>query len=199
MRFRHGVLSGLLLALLALAYVERSLYLDIREQATRDEATPADALVVFGAAEYNGAPSPVLKARLDHVLDLEEHGFAPLVVTTGGSGGDRQYTEAGVGRDYLIQSGVAEAKILADTSSLTSYESVKAVTRLLQQRRLHTCIAVSDAFHLYRIKLMFRALGITAYTSPAPDSPIEADSYLRTLYSLREVALTSLWYVGIRV
>jgi len=191
-------LSVLLLALVALALAERSLYRAIRQQAARDEAVPADAVVVFGAAEYNGAPSPVLKARLDHAFDLEERGLAPLVITTGGSGGDRQYTEAGVGRDYLIQSGVAEAKILTDTRSLTTYESVKAVALLLRQRHLHTCIAVSDGFHLYRIKLMFRSLGITASTSPDPDSPIEADSYLRTLYSLREMVVTSLWYVGIR-
>jgi len=186
------------LALLALAYAERSLYLATREQAARDEARPADAVVVFGAAQYNGAPSPVLKARLDHAFNLEERGLAPLVITTGGSGGDRQFTEAGVGRDYLIQRGVAEAKILADTRSLTTYGSVKAVTVLLRQRQLHTCIAVSDGFHLYRIKLMFRSLGITAYASADPDSPIEADSYERTLYSLREMALTSLWYAGVR-
>jgi uncharacterized SAM-binding protein YcdF (DUF218 family) len=198
LRVRHGVLGILLLAALALAYAERSLYRAIREQAARDEATPADAIVVFGAAEYNGAPSPVLKARLDHGFNLEEHGLAPLVITTGGSGGDRQFTEAGVGRDYLIQRGVAEAKILADTRSLTTYDSVKAVALLLRQRQMHTCIAVSDGFHLYRIKLMFRALGVTAYASPDPDSPIEADSYLRTLYSLREMALASLWYVGVR-
>ena len=198
MRFRQGVFAGLLLALFALAYVERSLYLAIREQATRDEATRADALVIFGAAEYNGAPSPVLKARLDHAFDLEERGLAPLIITSGGSGGDPQYTEAGVGRDYLIQQGVAEDKILADTGSLTTYETVKAVTLLLRQRQKHTCIAVSDGFHLYRIKLMFRSLGVTAYASPAPDSPIEADSYLRTLHSLREMVNTTLWYVGIR-
>jgi len=198
LRFRQGVFAALLLALLALAYAERSLYLAIREQAARDEATPAEALVVFGAAEYNGAPSPVLKARLDHAFDLEERGLAPLVITSGGSGGDPQYTEAGVGRDYLIQQGVAEAKILVDMRSLTTYESVKDVTLLLRQRQKHTCIAVSDGFHLYRIKLMFRSLGITAYTSPAPDSPIEADSFLRTLHSLREMVNTTLWYVGIR-
>jgi len=198
LRVRHGVLGILLLAALALAYAERSLYRAIREQAARDEATPADAIVVFGAAEYNGAPSPVLKARLDHGFNLEEHGLAPLVITTGGSGGDRQFTEAGVGRDYLIQRGVAEAKILADTRSLTTYDSVKAVALLLRRRQMHICIAVSDGFHLYRIKLMFRALGVTTYASPDPDSPIEADSYLLTLYSLREMALASLWYVGIR-
>jgi uncharacterized SAM-binding protein YcdF (DUF218 family) len=198
LRFRQGVIAGLLLALLALAYVERSLYLAIREQAARDEATRADALVIFGAAEYNGAPSPVLKARLDHAFDLEERGLAPLIITSGGSGGDPQYTEAGVGRDYLIQRGVAEDKMLADTASLTTYETVKAATLLLTQRQKHTCIAVSDGFHLYRIKLMFRSLGVSAYTSPAPNSPIEADSSLRTLYSLREMVVTSLWYVGFR-
>ena len=184
--------------MLALVYAERSLYLAIRQQAARDEARPADALVIFGAAEYNGAPSPVLKARLDHALKLKERGLAPLVITTGGSGGDPQYTEAGVGRDYLIQQGVAEAKILVDIRSLTSYESVKAVTLLLRQRQKHTCLAVSDGFHLYRIKLMFRSLGITAYGSPAPGSPIEADSYLRTLHSLREMVITTFWYVGFR-
>jgi uncharacterized SAM-binding protein YcdF (DUF218 family) len=184
--------------LLALAYVERSLYLAIRHQAAREEAAPADALVIFGAAEYNGAPSPVLKARLDHAFDLEEHGLAPLVITTGGSGGDPRYTEAGVGRDYLIQRGVAQAKILVDTRSLTTYESVQAAALLLRQRHKYTCIAVSDGFHLYRIKLMFRSLGIAAYASPAPDSPIEADPFLRTLHSLREMVNTSLWYVGIR-
>jgi uncharacterized SAM-binding protein YcdF (DUF218 family) len=198
LRFRQGVFAGLLLALLGLSYAERSLYLAIREQAARDEARRADALVVFGAAEYNGAPSPVFKARLDHAMDLEEQGLAPVVVTSGGSGGDPQYTEAGVGRDYLIQQGVAEDKILADTASLTSYETVKAVRLLLEQRQKHTCIAVSDGFHLYRIKLMFRSLGVTAYASPDPNSPIEADSYLRTLHSLREMVLTSMWYVGFR-
>ena len=184
--------------MLVLVYAERSLYLAIRTQAGREEARPAGALVVFGAAEYNGAPSPVLKARLDHAFNLEERGLAPLVITTGGSGGDPQYTEAGVGRDYLIQRGMAEAKILTDTHSMTTYESVKAITSLLRQRRVDTCIAVSDGFHTYRIKMMFRSLGVTAYTSPAPDSPIEADSYLRTLYSLREMVDTTLWYVGIR-
>ena len=198
MRLRQGVLCGLLLALLVLVYVERSLFLAIRAQAACEEARPTDALVVFGAAEYNGAPSPVLKARLDHALDLEERGFAPLVITTGGSGGDRRFTEAGVGRDYLIQQGVAEEKILADTHSLTTAQSVRAVTLLLRGRGKHTCLAVSDGFHLYRIKLMFRSLGITAYASPAPASPIEADSFLCTLYSLREMVDSTLWHLRIR-
>ncbi len=187
------------LALLACGWAEWSLYAAIRRQAGNDEARPADAIVIFGAAEYNGAPSPVLKARLDHALELEDRGLAPAVITTGGSGGDPHFTEGGVARDYLIQQGVAEANILSETRSDTTYESVRAVVQILEQRHARTCIAVSDGFHLYRIKLMFSALGITAYASPAPDSPIEDDPTLRTLYSLREMAVTTLWHLGLRL
>ncbi len=189
------------MGLLAVAglLAERSLYRAIRQQATRDEARPAGAIVVFGAAQYNGTPSPVFKARLDHALELEERGLARLVVTTGGSGGDPQFTEGGVGRDYLIQQGVAAGKILSETRSETTYQSVKAVTLLLLRRGATTCIAVSDGFHLYRIKLMFAAEGITAYGSPVPDSPIETDPIQRLLHSLRETLVNTLWYLGIRV
>ena len=179
-------------------YAEWSLYRVIREQAVTEEAQPAGAIVVFGAAQYNGAPSPVLKARLDHAFDLEERGMAPLVITTGGSGGDRRFTEAGVGHDYLIQKGMAAAKILAEDRSETTFESVKAVTELLKERHGNTCIAVSDGFHLYRIKLMFWALGVTAYGSPAPDSPIEAAPFQRAVHSWREALISTLWYLGIR-
>jgi uncharacterized SAM-binding protein YcdF (DUF218 family) len=189
----------MLLALVACAWGEHSLYMAIRGQAEDDEAAPADALVILGAAEYNGVPSPVFKARLDHTLELENRNLAPVVITTGGSGGDPHFTEGGVARDYLIQQGVAEAKILADTHSDTTYGSVKAVARILANRHAQTCIVVSDGFHLYRVKLMFRALGITAYASPAPDSPIEDDPTMRVFYSLRETALTTLWYLRIRL
>ena len=182
----------------ALALAEYSLYQAIRRDATRDEARPADAIVVFGAAQYNGRPSPVFKARLDHAFSLEEHGLAPLVITTGGSGGDPHFTEAGVGRDYLIQKGLAAEKILSESRGETSFESVEAVSRLLKQRRTTRCNAVSDGFHLHRIKLIFSSQGIIAFGSPAPASPIEADPTERTLHSLREMVVLTLWYLGIR-
>jgi uncharacterized SAM-binding protein YcdF (DUF218 family) len=185
--------------LLAGAWAEWSLYVAIRRQAGNDEARRADAIVVFGAAEYNGAPSPVFKARLDHALDLDDRDLAPAIITTGGSGGDPHFTEGGVARDYLIQQGVAEEKIFSETHSDTTYESVQAVTQILKQRHALTCIAVSDGFHLYRIKLMFRVLGITALGSPAPDSPIEDDATLRTLYTLREMVVTTLWHFGLKL
>jgi uncharacterized SAM-binding protein YcdF (DUF218 family) len=198
-RIRYGFWVAVYLALIAGAWAESSLYKAIRRQAGPDEARPAGAIVIFGAAEYNGVPSPVLKARLDHALPLDNRNLAPVIITTGGSGGDPHFTEGGVARDYLIQQGVAEAKILSETRGDTTYESIKAVAQMLRERHAYTCIAVSDGFHLYRIKLMFQALGITAYGSPAPDSPIEDDPALRTIYSLREMVVTTLWRLGLRL
>ena len=198
-RFRYGLLLLFCLALLAAGWAEWRLYAAIRWQAGNDEARAADAIVVFGAAEYNGAPSPVFKARLDHAQDLDDQNLAPVLITTGGSGGEAHFTEGGVARDYLIQQGVAEARILSETQSETTYESVKSITEILRQRHARTCIAVSDGFHLYRIKLMFRTMGITAYASPAPESPIEDDPTMRTLYSLREMVDTTAWRLGLKM
>lgn len=199
MRLRHWILLILLASLAGAVVLEVSLYKAIRHQATGDEARPAAAIVVFGAAEYNGRPSPVYKARLDHAFYLEEHGYAPLVVTTGGSGGDPHFTEGGVGRDYLIQQGVAARKIVAETHSETTFQTVKVVSLTLEAHGESTCVAVSDGFHLYRIKHLFASFGITAYTSPAPDSPIEAEPFPRFLYSMRELLIVNLWHLGFHV
>jgi uncharacterized SAM-binding protein YcdF (DUF218 family) len=198
-RLRYWILLGLVALTAALILWEVSLYKAIRRQASHNEAQPAGAIVVFGAAEYNGRPSPVYKARLDHAFDLEEEGLASLVITTGGSGGDLRYTEGGVGRDYLIQQGVAARKILAETHSETTYQSVRAAVALLRNRGITTCLAVSDGFHLYRIKLLFASFGMKAYASPAPDSPIEAEPFARAMYSLREMVIVTLWHLGLRV
>ena len=199
MRLRYWILLGLAALTAALILWEVSLYKAIRRQAAHNEAQPAGAIVVFGAAEYNGRPSPVYKARLDHAFDLEEEGLAPLVITTGGSGGDLRFTEGGVGRDYLIQQGVAAHKILAETHSETTYQSVRAAVGLLRKRGITTCLAVSDGFHLYRIKLLFASFGMKAYASPAPDSPIEEEPFARAMYSLREMVIVTLWHLGLRV
>lgn len=183
---------------IAVTVIESLLYRAIRRQATRDESRPADAMVVFGAAQYNGMPSPVFKARLDHAFDLEEQGLVPLVITTGGSGGDPHYTESGVGKDYLVQKGMDAAKILLEDRSETTFGGVAAVSQLLHRRHARTCLVVSDGFHLYRVERMFSAQGIVAYASPVPDSPIEADAFDRTLYTLREMLLSTLWHLGYR-
>lgn len=197
-RARYLYLAGFLLLLTGAGSAEYRLYQAVRRQAVLDEARPAEAIVVFGAAQYNGAPSPVFKARLDHAFDLEDRGLVPLVITTGGAGGDSRFTEGGVGRDYLIQRGVAGAKIIAETQSQTTYENARAAAQILRQRGAHTCIAVSDGFHLYRLRLMLAAEGITAFPSPAPASPLEADPFQRTIHSLREALICGLWYLHIR-
>ncbi len=199
MRQRHWILLALIASLAGFIFLEVSLYKSIRRQAADDETRPAAAIVVLGAAEYNGRPSPVYKARLDHAFNLEERGIAPLVITSGGSGGDPHFTEGGVGRDYLIQQGVAARKILAETHSETTFETVKAVAQMLKARGKSTCVAVSDGFHLYRVKLLFASFGITAYTSPAPASPIEAEPFARALFSLRELLIINLWHLGFHV
>ncbi|MGH9401256.1 MAG: YdcF family protein [Terriglobia bacterium] len=188
-----------LIGFVALVLAERSLYHAIRAEASTDQARLAGAIVVLGAAEYDGTPSPVYQARLDHALILEEKGLAPVVITTGGSGGDRRYTEGGVGRDYLIQQGVAADKIIAETRGETTFQSVRAVAGILHGLRIGSCITVSDGFHLYRVGVMLRSFGIAAYGSPVPNSSIEADSYLRAVYSLRELANLTLWRLHIQV
>jgi len=185
-------------ALIAGGWAEWALYARIRWQAAHDEAQPADAIVVLGAAQYNGSPSPVLKARLDHAFDLKVKGLAPVVITCGGRGGDPNFTEGGVGRDYLVQAGIAEDEVMVEDHGETTYASVRAVSRLLRSRHKSTCIAVSDGFHLYRVKLMFKAQGIQAFGSPAPESPIETSSFERFLHSLREVLLLNLWHAGFK-
>ena len=187
------------LALLACAWAEWSLYTAIRRQAGNDEARPADAIVVFGAAEYNGAPSPVLKARLDHALELDDRGLAPVLITTGGSGGDPAFHRRRRGARLPDPAGCGGGQDFLRNAQRHHLRKCYAVAQILKQRHARTCIAVSDGFHLYRIKLMFRALGITAFGSPAPDSPIEGDPTLRTLYSLREMGVTTLWRLGLKV
>jgi uncharacterized SAM-binding protein YcdF (DUF218 family) len=189
----------LVVAVILAVAAERSLYRSVRQAARDNEARPAGAIVVLGAAEYDGSPSPVYQGRLDHAFELEEKGLAPLVITTGGSGGDARFTEAGVGRDYLIQKGMAAHKIVAEPYGSTTLGSISRVARLLDRRHIGTCIAVSDGFHLYRVKVLFAAHGIAAYGSPVPGSRIESDPSLRTLYSLRETLILTLYDLHIRV
>ncbi len=174
---------------IALTAYSGYIYREIRNSAVRDEAQPADAIVVLGAAQYNGRPSPVFKARLDHALGLFEKGYAHAIITTGGFGPDPKFSEAHVGTQYLIQHGVDPTMIVTEQGSVTTNDSIRAVTGLLHAKHWNTALVVSDGFHLYRLKRMFEDNGISAYTSPAPNSPIEGGSSQKFFYSLREVLL----------
>ena len=188
--FKWGSLAGLIF-LLGVTIYGSYLYRQIRDSAVRDEARPADAIIVLGAAQYNGRPSPTLKARLDHAFDLYKEGLAHPIITTGSYGPDPNFSEAEVGRKYLVQRGVQAADIVTEQGSGTTHDSIQAAAGLLKAKGWKTALVVSDGFHLYRLKKMFADNGIIAYTSPAPNSPIEVAASQRFWYSLREVVLFS--------
>ncbi len=142
-------------------------YRQIEATANIDNAQPADAIAVFGAAEYAGRPSPVLHARLDKAVSLYDEGMAPVVVTLGGGGDkDSGKTEAGVGRDYLLANGVPFDKIIAETKSFDTEEQVNSLAYIAGQKGFHHMIVVSDGTHLFRIALLCRREGLDVYTSP---------------------------------
>lgn len=137
-----------------------------------DQARPADAIVVFGAAEWDGKPSPVFRARLNHALTLYRHDIAPLIITLGGDGGD-QYSEGGVGRNYLMANGVPEANIIAETESRNTSESAHRVAVIARTNNLRRLVIVSDGTHLFRIHAICAADGLNVFTSPRPRVAVE--------------------------
>lgn len=169
----------------------------IRQQSTRDEARRADIIVVLGAAEYRGRPSPVLEARLNHALFLYLRGLAPLILTTGGAGGDPVYTEGEVGRAYLSRRGVPSESILVEPEGESTAQSIAAVGEIMKRRNLTSCIVVSDGYHIFRVKKMLEETGIKVYGSPRPSKgkPEAADNWVY----LRQAVAYGLWKIGIRV
>ena len=140
----------------------------IKAQSARDEARRADVIIVLGAAEYRGKPSPVLEARLNHALFLYLQGLAPLILTTGGAGGDPVYTESEVGRTYLSRRGVPSESILVEPEGESTAHSTAAAAEMMRRRGLHSCIVVSDGYHIYRVKKMLEFRGLEVYGSPRP-------------------------------
>ena len=172
-------------------------YAQIARQSDLDEARPADAIVVFGAAEYAGKPSPVYRARLDHGLALYRRGLAPIVITTGGHGDDEHFTEGGVGRDYLKTAGIPEANLIAETQSADTSDSAERVAIIMKANNLKSCLAVSDGYHIYRIKLMLGEHGIVAFGAPRP--PLRPlGRAMRAVYFLREVLSLTLWRLHVK-
>jgi uncharacterized SAM-binding protein YcdF (DUF218 family) len=139
---------------------------EIARQSTIDEAQPADIILVLGAAEYRGKPSPVLRARLDHALELYEKGLAPRILTTGGAGGDPFYTEGGVGQTYLASKGVPSEAIIVERAGESTVYSTAAAGEIMRRMGLKSCIVVSDGYHIYRVKKMLEFRGIKVYGSP---------------------------------
>jgi uncharacterized SAM-binding protein YcdF (DUF218 family) len=147
-------------------------FMQVWRAARSDDARPSQAIVVLGAAQYDGAPSPVFEARLEHAADLYDEGIAPVVVVTGGKQEGDRFTEAAAGAEYLHARGVPDAAILRETTSRSSWESLAASARFLEERGLDRIVLVSDPFHSLRIEAIADELGLDASVSPASDSPI---------------------------
>lgn len=151
-----------------------------------DQARPAESIVVLGAAQYDGRPSPVLRARLDHAVELWNHHLARIVILTGGKGEGDTTSEAAAGRRYVRRHGVPEGAILLESEGRTTRESLQAVSRILKDRGMKSAILVSDPFHMLRLWILSRRLGFTAYTSPTKTSPISPNREARWRYMLGE-------------
>lgn len=184
-----GRSAGKLLVLLGVAatlYTGAMIVL-IYGQAARDEAARADAIVVLGTSQWNGRPSPVLRARLDHALALYQRGLAPRIVTTGGYGRDPRFSEAGVGRRYLIDRGVPAEAIAMEEVGGNSWESLVAAEAILRPLGARRVLLVSDPFHMHRLKIMTANLGLEPLGSPTRTSPISRRHLVEFSYVLREV------------
>jgi uncharacterized SAM-binding protein YcdF (DUF218 family) len=184
----------LIVTILLLGYLF-SVARQIERQSNVDEAQPADVIIVLGAAQYRGKPSPVLQARLNHALRLYLQHLAPYILTTGGAGGDPDFTEGEVGRDYLIQHGVASEAIITELGSTTA-QSVDAAAETMHRMNLHSCIVVSDGYHIYRVKRLLEVQNLKVYGSPRPGS-VEVREH-RWLY-WKQAAGFVLWQAGINI
>jgi uncharacterized SAM-binding protein YcdF (DUF218 family) len=144
-------------------------YGQIRYVAEHDDARPADAIAVFGAAEYDGRPSPVLRARLDHALELYQKKLAPMVIPLGGGDVGDRTSEGDVGKSYLLAHGVPETAIIAETQSANTEQSAKRLAVIARTNHLNRVIVVSDGTHLFRIAALCEQQGLQVYTSPRPE------------------------------
>jgi uncharacterized SAM-binding protein YcdF (DUF218 family) len=155
----------------------------------------ADVIAVFGAAEYSGHPSPVYKARLDHGYELFEQGLAPMVITTGGSAQDPDFSEGGVGRSYLLRRGVPEQALIEETQGSDTAQSAARVANIMRANGMRSCIAVSDAYHVFRIRALLEHEGVQVELAPRPQSrphPL----WERFAAVMREAASYLVWKAG---
>ena len=185
------------MAVVAFAIAAAYVSAEVARQAKVDEARSADVILVLGAAEYRGRPSPVLRARLDHALELYQRGLAPHILTTGGAGGDPVYTEGGVGQLYLVTRGVPSEAIVVEREGGSTVYSIAAAAEIMRRMELKSCIIVSDGYHIFRVKKMLESRGITAYGSPW--STHSADHWRERWLYVRQAIGYLLWRVGVPV
>jgi len=190
-------LRVVLVALAAFVVWMASIVVRVVRTAALEEIHPADVIVVFGAAEYSGHPSPVLRARLDHAFDLYQHHIASVVITTGGAAADPTFSEGGVGKEYLRKRGIPEKALIAETQGSDTAQSAQRVAVIMRANGLHSCVAVSDPYHVFRIRKLLEHEGIgPVYVAPRADS--RSHGWMqRSEAALREATSYLLWRLGI--
>jgi uncharacterized SAM-binding protein YcdF (DUF218 family) len=186
---RRALLAGGLVVLAIVGYYLVSLY-QVWSTGRSDQARPVDAIVVMGAAQYDGEPSPQLAARLDHVAELWPQWLAPLVVVTGGNQPGDRFTEAEASANYLVERGVPADAIVQETTGRDTYESLQGAADLLAERGLSRVLIVTDPYHSLRSRLTAEDVGLTAYVSPTPTSVVTGgESFGRELKEAAGVAI----------
>lgn len=181
---RMARLLGLLLALMLGAWM--AVVGAVWVVGGEDQAGPADAIAVLGAAQYNGRPSPVFRARLDHAATLYQAGHAPAILVTGGVGRRDTLSEAAVGAEYLAAQGIPRTAIIALPAGADTYASLAEIAGWFRGRGSRRVLLVSDAFHLLRLRILASRLALEPQTSPAPASPITANRRRHVTHVLSE-------------
>ena len=171
---------------------------DIRLESRIDEVQPADVIIVLGAAEYRGRPSPVLQARLNHALLLYLQGMAPRILTTGGKGDDPTYSEGEVAHAYLSRHGVPSEAILVESEGDSTVRSIAGAREIMRRMDLKSCIVVSDGYHIYRVKKMLEGMGMKVYGSPRPAGP-PLEGWRQDWVYTRQAIAYELWRIGIPI
>jgi uncharacterized SAM-binding protein YcdF (DUF218 family) len=185
-------LASLTGALLVVGYTSWRIW----DQGSRDEARSADAIVVLGAAQYNGTPSRILEARVSHAVDLFHEGLAPILIVTGGKQPEDFTTEAAVAKAFALSHDVPESAILVEDRGRTTLESIRTVAAILRERGLRSAVFVSDRTHLLRVLKMADDEGIEGYGSPATSSPTESTPLDRFRATIREIGALGLYFVA---
>ncbi|MCO5227640.1 MAG: YdcF family protein [Thermomicrobiales bacterium] len=172
--------------LVAIAAIIAGFMIAIYAQARSDETRKVDALLVLGAAQYNGRPTDVFEARLQHTLDLYNQGYAPYIIVTGGKMEGDQFTEGDTAATWLENRGVPTSAIIIENEGRDTWDTLEGAWVLSRPYDVHTILIVSDGFHLFRAERMANAVGFEAYSSAAPDSPIRPWSATEFSYVIRE-------------
>lgn len=189
MIFRRNILKIFLFLIAILLIGFSVLIVKIYNQSGIDEARRVDGIVVLGASQWSGNPSPIFKSRLDHAFNLYKNNYASRIVLTGGVGKDELVSESLVGKNYLIQKGVEESAIYIEEQGCTSWQSLNQVAQITKDQNLDSVILVSDGFHMMRLKKMSKDLNIKSLASPAKNSLIAKNKMVEFKYILREAVV----------